>query len=243
MSEGLTQCLANNEVQMLLRLFLAAILGGCVGIERGKGDRPAGLRTHVLVCLGSALFMLVSIYGFGDTVPVHTTADDLGVRRDSARIAAQVVSGIGFLGAGTIIHEGLSIKGLTTAASMWMVSAIGLAVGAGMYIISVGSTVLTLIVLTLLHKWEKQIGLRGKNATRYIVVKAHNRMGIVTDITNYLSLNAIKLKSLNIKTDNEKNSDIITLELYVKFDVEMDNMEIMSGLHHINGFISMENVK
>ena len=109
---------------MILRLVVAAILGGIVGIERGSGDRPAGLRTHILVCVGSTLFMLVSLYGFDDVNPLPThVEEDIGQRRDSARIAAQVVSGIGFLGAGTILHEGLTIRGLTTAASLWMVSA------------------------------------------------------------------------------------------------------------------------
>ena len=226
---------------MLLRLLLAAILGGCVGIERGKGDRPAGLRTHVLVCVGSTLFMLVSIFGFGDTVPVHTVQDDMGVRRDSARIAAQVVSGIGFLGAGTIIHEGLSIKGLTTAATMWMVSAIGLAVGAGMYVVSIGSTVLTLIVLTILRNWEKFMGLRGKTSNRFMVVRVKNRQAIVSDIINYLTLNGVKLKSLNVKTD-DKNATLL-LEMFVKYNPEVDNMEVISGLHSIEGFMSIENVK
>lgn len=241
MGEIISQYWTDVEVQMLFRLFLAAFLGGCIGVERGKNDRPAGLRTNILVCAGSALFMLVSIYGFGDTTPVHTTADDIGVRRDSARIAAQVVSGIGFLGAGTIIHEGVTIKGLTTAASMWMVSAIGLAVGSGMYIISIGATVLTLVVLTLLHTWERQFGLRGKTATRLLVVRVKNRDGIVTDVTNYLSVNDIKLKSLNVKAD--ENNDILRLEFFVKYSTEVDSMQIISGLHHIEGFISLENVK
>lgn len=241
MFDNIPSLLANNEVQMVLRLVLSAILGGMVGVERGKGDRPAGLRTHVLVCVGSTLFMLVSIFGFGDTTPVHSTVYDLGVRRDSARIAAQVVSGIGFLGAGTIIHEGLSVKGLTTAATMWMVSAIGLAVGSGMFIVSTASTVLTLIVLTILHSWEKQIGLRGKTSNRYIVARVENRTAIVSDIMNYLTLNGVKLKSLNVKS--EDNNATLELEMFVKYNPEVDNMEIISGLHSIKGFMSLENVK
>lgn len=241
MFSDFSQTLANTEVQMVLRLVLATILGGMVGVERGKGDRPAGLRTHVLVCVGSTLFMLVSIFGFGDTTPVHSTVDDLGVRRDSARIAAQVVSGIGFLGAGTIIHEGLSVKGLTTAATMWMVSAIGLAVGSGMYIVSIASTILTLVVLTVLHSWEKQIGLRGKTASRLIVARVNNRPGIITDITNLLEANGVKLKSLNVKADNDAAT--LQLELFVKYNAEIDNMEIIGRLHEVDGFISLENVK
>ena len=117
-----TSFLHNKEVVMVIRLVVAAILGGIVGIERGSGDRPAGFRTHILVCVGSALFMLVSLYGFDDVYPqTAKLEEDIGQRRDSARIAAQVVSGIGFLGAGTILHEGLTIRGLTTAASLWMV--------------------------------------------------------------------------------------------------------------------------
>ena len=97
---------------MLVRLALAALLGGIVGMERGSGDRPAGFRTHILVCAGSALLMLVSMYGFDGFDKVPYKYPD---HRDSARIAAQVVSGIGFLGAGTILHEGISIRGRTTA--------------------------------------------------------------------------------------------------------------------------------
>ena len=116
---------------MILRLLVAAVLGGIVGMERGSGDRPAGFRTHILVCAGSALIMLVSMYGFEGFADVPLKYPN---NRDSARIAAQVVSGIGFLDAGTILHEGITVRGLTTAASLWMISAIGLATGAGVYI-------------------------------------------------------------------------------------------------------------
>ena len=122
--------LSPHNWDMILRLLLATVLGGAVGIERGSGDRPAGFRTHILVCTGSALIMLVSMYGFDDT---YVSGISNANNRDSARIAAQVVSGIGFLGAGTIMHEGVTVRGLTTAASLWMVSAIGLAAGAGMF--------------------------------------------------------------------------------------------------------------
>lgn len=143
---------------MVIRLVVAAILGGIVGIERGSGDRPAGFRTHILVCVGSALFMLVSLYGFDDVYPqTAKLEEDIGQRRDSARIAAQVVSGIGFLGAGTILHEGLTIRGLTTAASLWMVSAIGLAAGSGMYFLSSVATIITMITLVTFHTWESAL--------------------------------------------------------------------------------------
>ena len=229
------------ELTMVLRLIVAAALGGIVGMERGSGDRPAGLRTHILVCVGSALFMLVSIYGFDDIAPVTTTLEnDIGTRRDTARIAAQVVSGIGFLGAGTILHEGLTIKGLTTAASLWIVSAIGLAVGSGMYLLSTVATMLTMLTLVTFRTWEKRFaGTRSDR--RFIRVVTRNTPGIITEITAFLSDCGIKVKTLNVKTDN-KNGNII-LELYLKIDRTIDMVEVADGIQNIDGVLALENAK
>src|SRR5690606_15906316 len=111
-----------DDMQILLRLGLAAALGGLIGFEREQAQHAAGLRTHIMVCLGSCLMMLLSIYGFSQFVY------EGNVRVDPARLAAAVITGIGFLGAGTILHTGKSVTGLTTAASIWVVSAIGLGV-------------------------------------------------------------------------------------------------------------------
>ena len=229
------------ELTMVLRLIVAAVLGGIVGMERGSGDRPAGFRTHILVCVGSALFMLVSIYGFDDIAPVTTNLeDDIGTRRDTARIAAQVVSGIGFLGAGTILHEGLTIKGLTTAASLWIVSAIGLAVGSGMYLLSTVATMLTMLTLVTFRTWEKRFaGTRSDR--RFIRVVTRNTPGIITEITAFLSDCGIKVKTLNVKTDN-KNGNII-LELYLKIDRTIDMVEVADGIQNIDGVLALENAK
>ena len=229
------------ELTMVLRLIVAAVLGGIVGMERGSGDRPAGFRTHILVCVGSALFMLVSIYGFDDIAPVTTTLEgDIGTRRDTARIAAQVVSGIGFLGAGTILHEGLTIKGLTTAASLWIVSAIGLAVGSGMYLLSTVATMLTMLTLVTFRTWEKRFaGTRSDR--RFIRVVTRNTPGIITEITAFLSDCGIKVKTLNVKTDN-KNGNII-LELYLKIDRTIDMVEVADGIQNIDGVLALENAK
>ena len=130
--------------EMLLRLFVAAVLGCLVGLERERLDRAAGLRTHALVALGAALCMLVSSFGFADILRVQH------VGLDPSRVAAQVVSGIGFLGAGTIILRRDAVRGLTTAASIWMVAAIGVAASLGRETTAVIATVFTLVILQIM---------------------------------------------------------------------------------------------
>jgi putative Mg2+ transporter-C (MgtC) family protein len=127
----------------LLRLSIAAGLGAAVGFERELRDREAGIRTHLLVSLGSALFTIISAYGFHEFL----TGGGVIVRADPSRIAAQIVTGIGFLGAGAIIRDGLSVRGLTTAATLWVVAGLGMACGAGYYWPAVAATVITIVAL------------------------------------------------------------------------------------------------
>ena len=127
----------------LVRLSIAGALGGAVGFERELRDREAGIRTHLLVSLGSALFTIISAYGFHEFLVGGGTI----VRADPTRIAAQIVTGIGFLGAGAIIREGLSVRGLTTAATLWVVAAIGMACGAGWYAPALVTTLFTILAL------------------------------------------------------------------------------------------------
>src|SRR6187200_3538491 len=129
--------------EALLRIVVAATLGGAVGIERELRDHDAGFRTHMLVAIGSALFTIVSAYAFRDFL----VGGGAVVRADPTRIAAQIVTGIGFLGAGAIIRQGLSVRGLTTAATLWVVAAVGLAAGAGYYSAAVSTTALVLLAL------------------------------------------------------------------------------------------------
>jgi putative Mg2+ transporter-C (MgtC) family protein len=137
-----------NWDEALLRLALAAVLGGLIGIERELREREAGLRTHLLVSLGSCLFTIVSAYGFHEFL----ASGESVVRADPTRIAAQIVTGIGFLGAGAIIRQGLSVRGLTTAATLWIVAAVGLAAGAGYYS---GAVITTAVVIFAL--WPLRI--------------------------------------------------------------------------------------
>jgi putative Mg2+ transporter-C (MgtC) family protein len=135
----------------LCRLLVAALLGGLIGLDRSRSDKAAGVRTHMLVSVGSCLVMIVSAYGFSDVI------DERRIVLDPSRVAAQVVSGIGFLGAGMILRKSETVLGLTTAASTWTVAAIGLAAGAGLYVAAAGGTGMILLILTAVKRVEERI--------------------------------------------------------------------------------------
>jgi putative Mg2+ transporter-C (MgtC) family protein len=137
-----------SDLELLARLLLAAVLGGAIGAERELADQPAGLRTHMLLTIGACLFTLVSAYGFGGST-------------DPSRLAAQIVTGIGFLGGGAILRHGLNIRGMTTAASIWATTSLGVTIGVGRYLLAAGATVLVLGTLfglralrDWLHRWS-----------------------------------------------------------------------------------------
>ena len=152
-----------GNAEMVARLVLAGIMGSVIGFERDRLLWAAGLRTHMLVCVGACLAMLVSAYGFADVL------GERNVTLDPSRVAAQVVSGIGFLGAGTILLRGEVVKGLTTAASLWAVAAIGLAVGGGLYVAGIAATVLVVGILAgvkpLEERWRDRLHTRSLQLT------------------------------------------------------------------------------
>ncbi len=131
---------------LILRLLLAGIMGGIIGLERELRAKEAGVRTHFIVALGSALFMIISQYAFE------------GRQHDAARVAAQVVSGIGFIGAGVIIFQKNAVRGVTTAAGLWVAAAIGLACGSGMYMVAVFATLMTALCLEMMHFFHRRYG-------------------------------------------------------------------------------------
>lgn len=146
-----------GAIQILFRLILATVLGGIIGLERESHEKAAGFRTHILVCLGSCLIMLTSMHIFDIYKGVATL--------DPARIAAQVVTGVGFLGAGTIIRFRASVRGLTTAASLWAIAGVGLAVGSGFYFAAIVTSVIIFVSLYLLTKVETSVSKRNKVKT------------------------------------------------------------------------------
>jgi putative Mg2+ transporter-C (MgtC) family protein len=168
-----------NWDESLLRLALAAVLGGLIGVERELREREAGLRTHLLVALGSALFTIVGAYGFRDFL----ASGEAVVRADPTRIAAQIVTGIGFLGAGAIIRQGFSVRGLTTAATLWVVAAVGLAAGAGYYSAAVITTGLVLLALYPLRIMAYQLlrRFRAEDGQLLIELPAGTPPGAVID--------------------------------------------------------------
>jgi len=214
---------------VLLRLSVAAVLGGAIGMERELRERGAGLRTHLVVCVGSALFTLVSAYGFHEFL---VNGGSL-VRTDPTRIAAQIVSGIGFLGAGAIIRQGLSVRGLTTAATLWLVAAIGMASGAGYYSAAFISTVGALLTLgplriaayKLLHRYRPEVD-------RLLVeIPAGGSPGAVIEA---IERSGARVRSLEIAQEGDRRS--------VAADVELQDVEapaIVAAVGEVDGVLEV----
>lgn len=169
-----------QNVDFFLRIAAACVCGACIGAERSKRYKEAGIRTHIIVCCASALLMIVSKYGFADlTDPAGAMYS--GIRgADPARIAAQVVSGISFLGAGVIFKHGNAVRGLTTAAGLWATAGIGLAMGAGMYPVGVFGTLMIALLQILMHKFVMQADALASNHLHFTVqdsTQFHERLG------------------------------------------------------------------
>lgn len=168
MSEWLQEALYSSEINSttaIFRLLVSLICGGIIGLERRWRQQPAGFRTHILICLGATFLMMLSIY-----IPQEYEDFKNG---DPGRIAAQIITGIGFLGAGAIIKIGSNVRGITTAASIWLISAIGMGIGAGLYVISGVAALLMLLVLVVLERFERR--LIPDHTTKVLSVVTENR--------------------------------------------------------------------
>lgn len=210
-----------SRIEITIRLLLSIILGGIVGFEREKVGKPAGLRTHILVCLGSTVTMLTSLFMFYQFQGKANL--------DPGRISAQVISGIGFLGAGTIILEGPNVKGLTTAATLWIIAAIGLAVGIGFYYGAVLCTIIVFIVLRTLSKFEKNILNNHCNKTLVIVLKnSSSNLGKISALLEDMN---IAVNNIQINFSKDKN-----IELSIRLPKNSLELEkrIIEELSHLN---------
>ncbi|ADO76197.1 MgtC/SapB family protein [Halanaerobium praevalens] len=199
-----------SEKNIIINLILALFLSGLIGFEREQHDRPAGLRTHVLVGTGATIIMMISL-------AMH----NIHVENDAGRIAAQVVSGVGFLGAGTIIKEGFSVKGLTTAASLWATAAIGLAIGGNFYFLAVLTTLFVIVSLYLLNSIEFN---KNSNKYRRLKFRLKNENEILSKISNILNTDQLRIRGMQIKRDFRKLSESEN-EIIVKYKLESGDKE------------------
>lgn len=217
-----------SGMEIVKRLILSAILGGLIGVEREVNNRPAGLRTHILVTLGSTLVMLISVDG------LYIISNGVALS-DPYRLAAQVVSGIGFLGAGTIMRTGNNINGLTTAASLWVSAGIGLAIGIGYYLGAIVTVIVVLITLMSLGIFEKGF-LRRKYKTIEII--GTNRPGLIGEIGTLFGKNHVSIKDISIisndfqydDSDDEDYDGLLEVHFIVKipnnFSISLFDIEI-----------------
>jgi len=191
-----------SDVSITLRLVLAALLGSLIGLERERLLWAAGLRTHMLVCVGSCLIMIVSSYGFNAVLGPQVVLDP-------SRVAAQVVSGIGFLGAGSIILRNEVVKGLTTAASLWAVAALGLAVGGGLYFAAVTATAIILIILGGLKPIEERFRHRLQAVELQLEVQAGTMS--TAALRKILGWRAARVRQLMVKSSHSQEMEHVTL--------------------------------
>ncbi len=212
-----------TTLEMLTRITVAIVLGGVIGVERGKKEATAGLRTYALVTTGAAIAMLIGIY----------TA--YGTNSDPTRIGAQVISGIGFLGAGSIMRYGINIKGLTTAASLWVMACIGLAVGAGMYEVSIYSTFLIFSILLFLPHLEAFFA--WKKVFFHISLKLNDNTKDMSVITELINDNELEMKSIDINMDR-RGHKVLLLSLVAK-----DEATKVEFIERLNIIGSVESIK
>ena len=209
-------------LEIFLRLAAALVAGGIIGYERERDSQPAGLRTHMILALGAALVMILSV--------------NIGIKygSDPSRLAAQVVSGIGFLGAGAILRFGFNVKGLTTASTLWTTAMVGMAIGYGYYLVSLFAVVIMIIVLTLVERFEKKFV--RVNVIRTVVVDVHDREGILREVRKTISKMADALLAFSVQK-SVKNKHM-RLEIVARFNRNEkleDMLEVISSIEGVKG--------
>ena len=186
---------------VVIRLLAALLLGFAIGLERELTNKYAGLRTNILVCIGACIFTLISIYGFPE---VAVSGDEFGTR-DTARVAAQVVTGIGFIGGGTVLRHGATVFGLTTAATLWVSAAIGMACGAGMIGVATIAAVLSILVLVSVRFFEKNVLVSSTKNTKRLKVKISCQNDKANEIYDYLIENYPHMREISKKLYKEED--------------------------------------
>lgn len=216
---------------VVIKLLLSAALGALIGFEREHSNRPAGLRTNTLVCIGAALVQITSI----DIFNRYSGQANI----DPARLGAQVISGIGFLGAGTIIREGANIKGLTTAAGLWVVACIGIAIGSGSYAAGIMGAVLAYVILRSMRSVEYRMVNRSKYLD--LDLEIANKPGEIGRIGKYLGEKNISIRNMVFK-EHEDDDERVNLYLSIKLPTRLMKQEVIGNLMEEEGVYSVEEI-
>ena len=213
----------SSDLELLGRLLLAAVLGGAIGAERELNDQAAGLRTHMLLTIGACLFTLISAYGFGG-----------GIGTDPSRLAAQIVTGIGFLGGGAIVRHGLTVKGLTTAASIWATASVGVAVGAGSYVLGIGGAVLVVGTLFGLRRVSNVLQRWGVSREEFALVTVPGFD--VRRIVELVEGERVDLRGLEHHEDEDGDRVVLLVKLRPRYRPE----QLLLALRRVEGVLQVE---
>jgi putative Mg2+ transporter-C (MgtC) family protein len=223
-----------SELELVGRLLLSAVLGGLIGLEREISDQPAGFRTHMLVALGACLFALVSAYSFAVFVGQEASPQ---FRFDPTRVAAQIVTGIGFLGAGAIIRYGMSVRGLTTAASLWVVAAIGTAVGLGGYLIGGVTTAITIGALFGLKPLRSRIVRGLKKEHEEFVIEATADLHVDRLVAELASH---RMEVNHLRVEDEPEDRVRNIVLYVTVPPGRTPEQVVALLSRVSGIRNVD---
>jgi len=208
------------RLDLMLQIGLATLLGGAIGLERELGGKPAGLRTNILICIGSVLYThlsLAMLTGSTGAIPVGT---------DTTRVAAQIVTGVGFIGAGTILHARGAVVGLTSAATIWVVAAIGIALGSGYYLEGVGTTLAVLVVLSGLGRAEKILQAHSMQST--ITIHARPGPTVLEDLETLVRRTGLDILTIS---NRQENVDLV-IELELRGSKRLYDQAVVTLLHH-----------
>ncbi|MBQ8458705.1 MgtC/SapB family protein [bacterium] len=227
------------NVDFFIRVTVAVVFGFCIGLEREITNKYAGLRTHILVCLGACVFTLISIYGFptfapGDNVDPYQAT---GIR-DTARVAAQIVTGIGFIGAGTVLRNGPIVLGLTTAATLWIAASIGMACGAGMFDIAFAGTVLAILTLVTVRVFERKFLPNSTKRTKRIKISLVCNENSVDEIQDFVLnkyKNIVELSKKTLVADSNSIKFTCVVDIVMKKTIK----ELYKSFQNIDGVESV----
>ena len=230
-----------NFVSVTLRLLLSALIGFSLGLERGRKRRPAGCRTYMLVCMGATLTLLLSQYEYiMVTTKWASIASEIGLRTDVSRFGAQVINGIGFLGAGAILREGFTVRGLTTAASVWVVACLGLSVGMGYYVLTAVGTVIAFVTLVAFDGIQEKIRARSRSELD-LQIECDHMGDIMVELSHLAERHFAKLLDLSFSRTPHNTYIISFRASFPPNGYESAQNAFRQELAGVSGMIRMEN--